>query len=501
MSIEKNRIILFSPQPVATGRRVLLINLLAVVSFLAEEKGKYNIQIFHSYDQDEYLEAIRNLDDVLCIGISAMTGYQITDGLRFAKMVKEEPNSPPIVWGGVHATILPLQTIKDPYVDIIVKGQGEITFYELVRCLQSRGDLKDVLGIVYKKNGEIIENDNRPMADIADFPQLPYHLLGDKIERYIKSLAYSIRSLPIITSDGCPYNCSFCYLSTPQFKRKYTAHEVSRVLDHIELLVNNYNIGCIDIRDTNFFIDTVRTRAILEGLIKRNIRVSLAEVNVRADQLLKLDDDYWQLMEEAGVKEILIGTESGDQDMLDLVNKRISIDQIIECEKKAARYKINVMNSFITCFPIKSINKKTDFKKLNKELYNTVDLINKIYKINQLSTNMLFIYIPYPGTPLYKYCLECGFNEPDSFKTWGIIGQGEKYFPWMSDGHINKVHYFEKLITLRKITSRSYRDSQRSRGNNKHQLLAALGLLRLLNLIVAFRLKFKVTILPFEKYI
>lgn len=86
----KNRIILFSPQPMITRRRVLPISLLAISSFLAQDDGDYNIQIFHSSDNNDYLEAIENMDDVICVGISAMTGYQITDGLRFAKSVREK---------------------------------------------------------------------------------------------------------------------------------------------------------------------------------------------------------------------------------------------------------------------------------------------------------------------------------------------------------------------------------------------------------------------------
>ena len=502
---EKNRIILFSPQPVVTGRRVLPISLLSISSLLAQENGKYVIQIFHSYDSDEYLEAIKNLDDVICVGISSMTGYQIIDGLRFAKMVRERNKNMPIIWGGIHPTIMPIKTVKNYYVDIIVKGQGEITFYELVKCLQSNGELKNIPGIVFKTASEIIENRDRPIMDINNFPKLPYHLLGDKIERYIKPTInplYSKRSLPIITSDGCPFNCGFCFLASPQFRRKYVGYSVERVLDEIEFLIREYNIDGLCIRDTNFFIDTDRVRAILEGLIQRNLKIALTEVNVRIDQLLRLDDDFWKLMEMAGVKDFLIGIESGDQEMLNLINKKITVDQIRECEKKLIKYKINVINSFITAFPTKLCGSAREHKKrLNKELYNTINFIDEIYEVNPLSTNMIFIYTPYPGTPLYKLCLESGFQEPESLEEWGALNLTQKYFPWVTTSHINKVAYFEKLFLIKKLTSGPYIKTQIARGNNKYKLLYYLGILRSLNLIASLRIKFKIILFPFEKYL
>lgn len=406
----------------------------------------------------------------------------------------------PIVWGGVHPTIMPVQTAQNPYVDIVVKGQGEITFCELAKCLQAKGDLRDIKGIVFKQSGETIENESRPVADINDFPALPYHLLAERMEAYIKPSAYSKRCLPIITSDGCPFNCSFCYMSTPQFRRRYMHLSVERVLDEIEFLTKEYNIDGVSIRDSNFFIDIARTKAILEGLVRRNIKICITEVNVRADQLLRLDDDYWKLMEEAGIKEFLIGAESGDQEMLDLINKRITVEQIEQCEKKAVKYKINIINSFITGFPIRPADKQAYGKILNKELYKTIDLMYDIFKVNPLATNMLFVYTPYPGTPLYQQCLESGFAEPGSLEEWGELDLNQKHFPWMSDKHVVKVAYYEKLFLIKKLASRPYAKNKIVQGSRIYKILYYLGFLWALSLIAALRIRFKITALGFEKY-
>jgi anaerobic magnesium-protoporphyrin IX monomethyl ester cyclase len=497
---EKSRIILFNPKPTFTDRRVLPVGLLAISSFLAEDVGKYNIQIYDFFDND-YLDAIKDLDDVICVGITSMTGHQITDGLRFAKLVKDNDSSIPIVWGGIHPTIMPIQTIKNPYVDIVVRGQGEITFYELVRCLESGGELDKISGIVFKKNGKIFENEPRPISDINNFPKLPYHLLGEKLRSFIRTSTYGKRYLPIITSDGCPFNCSFCFMSMPQFRRKYVSYSVERVLDEIEYLVKEHHIEELDIRDTNFFINTARTRSLLEGLIRRNLKVFLTGVNARVDQLLNLDGDFWKLMESAGMKELMIGAESGDQEMLDMINKRITVEQIRDCLKKAFKHKINIINSFITGYPIKAGSDNEYEKKLNKELYSTIDLIDDIIGINPLASNLIFIYTPYPGTSLYQYCLECGFKEPETLEEWGALDLNRKHFPWMSDSHINKISYYNKLLLIKKLTSKTYVGKKIGQGSKIYKILNYLGLLRVMNLLVSFRIKRKITFLPIEKYL
>lgn len=141
-------ILLFSPQPTKGGKRLVPLPLLAISSFIERD---YDIRIFHSYDKEDYLEALGHLDRAICVGISAMTGYQITDGLIFAKLVRGKNSKIPIVWGGVHGTISPVQTIQSPLVDVVVRGQGEETFAELVRALDQNRPLDNILGITYKK--------------------------------------------------------------------------------------------------------------------------------------------------------------------------------------------------------------------------------------------------------------------------------------------------------------------------------------------------------------
>lgn len=496
--IKDKFILLFIPQPTEAGRRMPSLGLLAISTFL--EKEGYDIRLVHAYDynQEEYAEIWDNLDKAICVGITSMTGYQILDGLKFAKFIRQKNKEVPIVWGGIHPTIKPFQTIQHPLVDIIVRGQGEETFYQLVKALEQRSDLKNIQGIIYKDKGEIRENVLRPAKDMDEFPDLPYHLIDDNIEKYIKPNFYADRNLPIITSQGCPFKCAFCYLAMSEFKKKWQAYSSERTVDWIEYLVKKYSLTGIDIRDPYFFTDKKRARDIFQGLIDRKLsHIALTGINGRVDQLMKYDDEFWKLMEQAGVKEVLVGAESGDQTMLDLINKGLKAEDTLACEKKAANYKINIVNSFMTGFPPTGSNLKKQIKASNVELNKTVELIRQIFIINPLASILLFFYTPYPGTPLYESSLKHGFKDPQSLEEWGKVDLTNKVTPWVSKSHQRKTVFLRSLFTLKKITSSEYL-KQKNNKSWKHYLIRYTGFAWLLNKWISLRLKYKLYFFPLE---
>ncbi|OGC47072.1 MAG: hypothetical protein A3A94_03445 [Candidatus Portnoybacteria bacterium RIFCSPLOWO2_01_FULL_43_11] len=487
-------ILLFSPQPTPKGRRIAPMGLLAISSYLDSEG--YDIKIFHSYDEEYYLKALNHLDKAICVGITAMTGYQITDGLRFADLVRRKNKTVPIIWGGIHPTILPVQTIKHPLVDIIVKGQGEITFTELVHRLDKKEPFGDILGLTYKKDDQIINNPERPLEKLEKFPALPYHLLWN-IEKYLKKTDYGDkRTLSYITSQGCPFNCRFCYVSNSSFKSRWDSYSAERVINEIENLVKEYNIDAVDLRDSNFCVDEQRVKKICEGLLERNIKIGIIWANARAEQVNKYSPETWRLMKKAGFRELLIGAESGDQDMLNLINKRSTVEDLVKCEALAKKYDIQLIESFMTGFPPLTDNAADYEKSWRKELSATVDLASKIYETNPLARVFLFFYTPYYGTELYKESVQRGFKEPKDLESWGRIDLSERVTPWVTDEQYRLVMLLRILFMFKRITSKEFLAMRQYRLKNK--ILKYLGIYALINQWVTFRLKHKFFILPFE---
>lgn len=492
--IKDKFILLFTPQPTAEGRRMPPLGLLAISSLL--DKEGYDIRIYHSYDKKDYLKALDYLDKAICVGITSMTGYQIYDGLEFAKLVREKNRQVPIIWGGIHPTIKPRQTIEHPLVDIVVKGPGEETFTELVHCLDRQESYENILGIVYKKTGQIMENQDRPVKKMADYPMLPYHLLDDFAERFIKKNEYASRSLSYITSWGCPFRCAFCYLANPTFERKWNCYPAKRVVEELEFLAKKYNLTGIDIRDSNFFVDLPRVKEICRGLIEKNIKIVLTGLNGRSDQLAGCGPEDWQLFKQAGMKELLIGAESGDQEMLNLINKQNLVENTLKCEITAKKYGINIINSFITSFPPQTESGRQIKAVLKRELNNTVELLRNIFLVNPAATVLLFFYTPYPGTPLYDLAVKMGFPDPQKFEDWSFVDLAHQVTPWTSQKHIKKVKLLRVLIVFKKIFSQEY---LKKKSGGKAGLLRYSGLAAAVNFWVGLRFKYKFYFLPFER--
>jgi len=495
--IKNKFVLLFSPHSEKGGLRLVSISLLAAASFIEKD---YDVRIFQSYDKKDYLEALEHLDRAICVGISAMTGYQITDALIFAKLVRSKNSRIPIVWGGVHGTINPAQTAQSPFVDIVVKGQGEETFAELVRALDQGKPIDKILGITYKKEGRVINNPDRPYKSINEFPPIPYHVLGDTINKYIKKNAYADRNLIYLTSAGCPFRCRFCYLGNPSFERAYDPYPAERVIREVKKLVENYHITGIEMRDSNFFVNEKRCRDIFLGLIKEGIKLKISVLNGRVDQLANFDDSFWELMSRIGVAQLLVGAESGDQEMLDYVDKKIRVEDIIECEKKARKVGITITNSFMTGFPIKKENLAASNKQLKKELNSTIDLIIRLLKINPLDDIHVFFYTPYPGSYLYEESIKAGFKEPQSLEEWGEINLHAVTVPWVTNAHKKKVLFLRQLLLLKKLSCGEYFD-KKAGTSKKIYWLKKIKINKILEKFIDFRLHFKFFYFPVEKLI
>src|SRR3989338_5956638 len=144
----------------------------------------------------------------ICVGISSMTGTQIHFALEAARFIRQiDDGRTPIVWGGAHPTILPEQTLKNEYVDIVYIGESDITFMELVEALRTKAPLAGVKGIAFKDGAKIVMTQKRELINVEDLLPIPWDIIN--VEDYIQPDFYlkkSPRTLDIgQTSRGCPF--------------------------------------------------------------------------------------------------------------------------------------------------------------------------------------------------------------------------------------------------------------------------------------------------------
>ena len=306
-------IVLFNPAP-RSGKQVqrrveLPLSLLCPATPL--DRQGYRIKIIDEFANPiwkrELLESLSQKP--ICFGVTCMTGPQILHALDGCKLVKERYPDVPIIWGGIHASLLPEQTLKNPYVDIIVIGEGETTFEELVKALEAGTPLSRVPGLCYKEDGKVQYTGIRPFVNLEDQPPLSYHLIN--MDHYRRRL-FGIDHISFNSSRGCTFRCSFCW-DPVMHKRKWRAMSPETVLDHLKRIIRDYDIRGFLFTDDHFFIDMERAYHILEGILRADLKISISKLQIRADTICRLDKEFLQLMVRAGVKRFSVGVESGSQ--------------------------------------------------------------------------------------------------------------------------------------------------------------------------------------------
>ena len=359
--------------------------------------------------------------DFICVGISALTGGQTKYGLEFARYVRQRAPEIPIIWGGVHASLLPEQTLENEYVDVVVRGEGEITIVEVVQRLEAKESLDGVEGVSYISNGEIKHNADRQFMDINSIAiDLPYELLD--LEKY-PSFRQGV--FPFQSDRGCPHRCGFCY-NIAFNKRSCRMKDSQRVLDEIEYLAKRFKIKFLkfDYGDDNFFASRKRAEEIAEGLLHRNIKLKWVSF-CRCDYFKNFDLPFLKLLEDSGCMTLFLGGESGSQRILDFIKKDITVDDTIMATEKMAQVGgIQQVTSFMSGFPSET----------TEELRQTFDLIDRLSEINpNFRCPAITNFTCYPGIPLHDLVVkEYGYVPPQSLVQWGDFRHGgENNATWL----------------------------------------------------------------------
>lgn len=356
----------------------------------------------------------------LCVGISSMTGNQIKHGLNFSGFIKTHSKIP-VVWGGIHPSLFPEQTLSHPHVDYVVKGEGEETIVKLMNVLKNRENPETVLGLGYKKNSEIVLNPDRPFPVLDDLPPIDYSLI--EVNRYTGNRFGSQKSFELCTSRGCPHRCAFCY-NINHFKCTWRTMGIDRIFSDLHTLVDQHDIDAITWREDNFFVDRKRTKEIAERIIEENLQIKW-HADCRIDYLHNCDDTFMTLLKKSGCHTLTFGAESGSDNILKSIQKGITREQIIDVQEKMSRHQIYQNYHFIMGLPNEN----------PEDLKQTIDLIYQLIDKNPYFGEICgpSLYTPYPGTPLYDECLKLGFTPPDSLEGWIKMDWYSLNLPWLTE--------------------------------------------------------------------
>ena len=318
-------------------------------------------------------------------------------------MVKRHSDVP-VVWGGVHPSLLPQQTLENQHIDIVVQGEGEETFLELIGALANRQPLAEVKGIWYKEGCKIKQNPPRPFIDLNQRPPISYHLVD--LKKHMNTVL-GVDYLHFETSRGCPFNCAFCY-NTCFNRRQWRALTAEQTLFRMKHIKDEYGVKGFAFLDDNFFTSPDRAHQILEGMVQQKFGIFWRKGDIRLDLLSQMDDDFLSLIKRSGCRYLSIGVESGSQRIADLMRKEIDVSQAISVNQRLARYQIRVRYLFLLGIPGET---ETD-------LVETASLMLRLVDENQKAREGIQVFVPYPGTELFDISVQHGLAVPQKLEDW-----------------------------------------------------------------------------------
>lgn len=316
------------------------------------------------------------------VGITCTTP-EFNGALKALKTCKAiNPNILTVI-GGYHVTFQDVNTLRNEFVDVVVRGEGENAMLEIAQIWDQGKDLSSIRGISYRdKKNNIKRNPDRAPADLKLVPLPAYHLLP-------KDAIKSIR-ISIMLSRGCPHNCSFC-VESKFWNHRIRYRPLQNIVDELEYVKEKFTLNFVHIADSSCDLHSNKITEFCDYLIKNNLDIYLS-CNIRADSYKFLGKLY-NKMKKAGFIEFLLGIESGSNEQLKRLNKGITFNDALTTLKILKKQRIPFVRSYWM---------------IGAPGENHVSATETVRKLDYLYSNCLIydsverIFIPYPGLTAFE---------------------------------------------------------------------------------------------------
>jgi anaerobic magnesium-protoporphyrin IX monomethyl ester cyclase len=385
---------------VSLQRHVLLINPtitskrsarfpLAVLNLSASLDGEYSSSIIDgNVDRDFVSTTLRTLasGQVDAVGVSVMGGPQLRTAIAVSRAVRAKFPAIPIIWGGHFPTICAEPSLKAPYVDYAVRGQGEATFRELLDAHFGNDgkNLTAIDGLSWRAGELIVHNKNRAFSTAGLARELPYERLGDP-RPYLTGTFLGRHTTGYQAALGCRFRCTFCGVAS-MFRGKTALPAPQRLEQDLKFLTQHLGVDAIQFFDHNFFDREEDTAPLLEVLAKFQLPWWCF---ARSDALLNLSDRSWALVRKSRLRMAYIGAESPSDWLLHDVRKGTSTDQTLAAVEKCRSNGVIPELSFMLAPP----------QDPEGETERTFEFIRHIKRVHPKTEIMLYIYAPLPTGP------------------------------------------------------------------------------------------------------
>lgn len=421
----RRRVVLYHPRCVFW---TMPLSLIAIGSAL--DRTRYEVVIIDGRLEDDPIAAVlRAIDDsTICVGVSVLTGLPIRDALGVTRAVRHAHASLPVVWGGWHPSLFPIDCLEEAGITATVAAQGENTLRDIVDRLSRGEDLRGVRGVVHRDaRGVPTPEPKRDLAPLDSLPPHDYDLID--VERYFR--AKGRRQLDYITSQGCRFRCTFC--ADPfVYERGWTGLSAERVATELAALDRRYRIENVNLQDETYFTHRERVLEVSERLIAARVGFTWS-ATMRADQGSRLDADEWRTIKRSGLHRVLVGVESGSQRMIDWMKKDITLDQVFTTAERLVAHGIGGHFPFIVGFPDEDA----------ESVEATLSVVKRLRRMSPHFQTPIYFYQPYPGSPIAELAWQRGVRRPRSLEEWAGFDFVGARGPWVDDALWERIQRFK----------------------------------------------------------
>lgn len=432
-------IALFNPWSTPSPKKPLPMSLLAIGSML---EGEFDYCIVDGNIEADAVGRILAIDEktrITAVAVTVMPGPQLRAAVTACRQLKRMLPYVPVIWGGYFPSQHADACLSEATVDICVRGQGEHTIREVLRALETGGDLSAIAGLAYRLDGKVHHTPPRALTPLDNLPDWPYQKLP--IDRYFHKHYLGNRVATHHSSFGCPFACSFCAV-VGMSNRKWVAQSPERVGTILEGFRLSYGADAVQFHDMDFFISEARTHAIADRI--KPLGLTWWALG-RVDELMRYRASTWEAMKRSGLKMVFCGAESGSTDMLQRMNKggTAAAELTIELAARMKSYGVVPEFSFVVGNPPDP----------EADLAQTLSFIRGVKQVNDEAEIILYVYSPVPGDGmLFEAAREQGFAFPQTLDAWinerwqAFALRRDPSTPWSHGEVRRKVRDFESVL-------------------------------------------------------